>query len=179
MAQSSKQSTKSRSKSSTSRNGSQAKSSNSRTSTAKRSTARRGGSTGSRVKSPNATRRGSQSGGTSRNDAGSMKDTVIDRTKAAGHAVAQAASKAKTPLIAGGTALAGAAVGAVVKDRLDASGSNGPLKRLRGSSMAKPAMNLGKVDLDTVKSLADRVSAYGQQASDIAAAMEKTRKKNK
>jgi hypothetical protein len=30
-----------------------------------------------------------------------------------------------------------------------------------------------------VKSAADRVSAYGQQASDIAGAIEKTRKKNK
>ena len=85
----------------------------------------------------------------------------------------------RRPLIAGGTALAGAAVGVVVKDRLDASGSKSPLKRLRASSIAKPAASLGKVDLDTVRAVAERVSAYGQQASDIAAAVEKTRKKNK
>lgn len=47
--------------------------------------------------------------------------------------------------------------------------------------MPKPARNLdlSKLDLDTVKSAAERVSAYGQQASDIATAVEKTRKKNK
>ena len=70
-------------------------------------------------------------------------------------------------------------MGAVVKDRLDSSSSKGPLKRLRGSSLAKPAANLSKLDLDTVKSAAERVSSYGQQASDVANAIEKTRKKNK
>jgi hypothetical protein len=102
----------------------------------------------------------------------------VDRAKAAGSAVAGAASKAKTPLIAGGTALAGAAVGLVVKDRLDSSGSKSPLKRLRGTSLPNPASRLRKVDLDTVKSVADRMSVYGRQASDIAEAVEKTRKKN-
>jgi hypothetical protein len=38
--------------------------------------------------------------------------------------------------------------------------------------------DLTKIDLGTVKKAAERVSAYGQQASDIAAAVEKTRKKN-
>jgi hypothetical protein len=37
--------------------------------------------------------------------------------------------------------------------------------------------SLPKLDLDTVKQAADRVSAYGQQASDIAAAVERTRNK--
>ena len=75
----------------------------------------------------------------------------------------------------------GAAAGAVVKDRLAANRSNNPLKRLRGVSMPKTAtkLDLSKLDLETVKSAAERVSAYGQQASDIAAAVEKTRKKNK
>ena len=47
-------------------------------------------------------------------------------------------------------------------------------------SIPNPVANLdlSKVDLDSVKSAAERVSAYGQQASDIAAAVEKTRKKN-
>jgi len=39
--------------------------------------------------------------------------------------------------------------------------------------------NLRRADLDSVKSTAERVSAYSQQASDVAAALEKTRKKNK
>jgi hypothetical protein len=38
-------------------------------------------------------------------------------------------------------------------------------------------LDLGKLDLNTVKSTADRVSAYGKQASDIAAAVERTRSK--
>jgi hypothetical protein len=158
-----KGSTAKRGKSATSRNGSKAKAS------------------ASRAKSPSTPtkRRSSQSSprAQSKNGAGAVKDTAVERTKAAGHAIAGAASKAKTPLIAGGTALAGAAVGAAVKDRVDSS--KGPLKRLRSSSIAKPAKNLGKVDVGTVKSVADRVTTYGQRASDIATAVEKTRKKNK
>jgi len=75
----------------------------------------------------------------------------------------------------------GAAAGAVINDRLATNRSKNPLKRIRGVSMPKPTakLDLGKLDLDTVKSTADRVTAYGQQASDIAAAVEKTRKKNK
>lgn len=99
----------------------------------------------------------------------------------AAHAISEAASKAKTPLIVGGTALAGAAAGAVVKDRLGTKRSRNPFSRLRGVSLPKPTakLKLGELDLDKVKSAADRVSAYSQQASDIATAMEKTRKKNK
>jgi hypothetical protein len=105
---------------------------------------------------------------------------TIDKVKAAGHTVGAAASKAKTPLIAGGTAVVAATAGAVIKDRLSAKQSKNPLKRLGGISLAKPPAKLdpSKVDLKKVKSAADRVSAYGQQASDIAAAAEKTRKKN-
>ncbi len=109
-----------------------------------------------------------------------MLETARDRGKAAGHAVAEAASKARTPLLAGGTAIAGAAAGVLIKDRLTANQSKSPLTRLRGVSIPNPVANLdlSKVDLDSVKSAAERVSAYGQQASDIAAAVEKTRKKN-
>ena len=69
-------------------------------------------------------------------------------------------------------------MGAVVKNRLDAN-LEGPAQAPSQFVLAKPAANLGKLDLDTVKSAAERVSAYGQQASDIASAVEKTRKKNK
>ena len=117
----------------------------------------------------------SRSTGQSRNGAKSFKDTVVDGTKGGGRAVADVASKAKVPLIAGGTAIVGAAAGVVLKDRL-ASKSKNPLNRLGAMSMPK---SVTKLDLDTVKSAADRVSAYGQQASDIAGAIEKTRKKNK
>ena len=97
----------------------------------------------------------------------------MDKAKTTGHTVADAASKAKTPLIAGGTALAGVAAGALIKSLAGGNGkSRSPLKKLGGM---KPAAN---IDLDTIKTVADRVTAYGQQASDIADAVEKTRKKN-
>ncbi len=136
-------------------------------------------------KSPSATKRKSPSAtrsAASQNGADSIKDKAVDISQTAGQAVAVAgaASKAKTPLIAGGTALAGAAVGVLVKSRLVTSKSKNPLKRLGGVSMPKPAtkLDLGKLDLEAVKTAGERVSAYGKQASDIAAALEKTRKKN-
>jgi hypothetical protein len=150
----------------------------------KRSTSQRGSANGSQAKSttqPRSKSRSrskpkSRSTGQSRNGAESFKHTVVDGTKAGGRAVADAAAKAKIPLIAGGTAIVGVAAGVVLKDRLGASKSKNPLNRLGGMSMPKSA---AKLDLDTVKSAADRLSAYGQQASDIAGAIEKTRKKNK
>jgi len=161
--------TKTQSKRSTSSNGSRAKSSSSRKgSTAKRSTANRGSANTGRSRSK------STSSARSKGNVESIKDTAVDRAKGAGQTISQAAGKAKTPLIAGGTALLGVAAGAAVSGRLS-GGSKGPIKRIRGASMPKA---MTKLDLDTVKSAADRVSAYGQQASDIAAAVEKTRKKN-
>ena len=109
----------------------------------------------------------------SRNGSASFAETAMDKAKTTGHTVADAASKAKTPLIAGGTALAGVAAGALIKSLAGGNGkSRSPLKKLGGM---KPAAN---IDLDTIKTVADRVTAYGQQASDIADAVEKTRKKN-
>jgi hypothetical protein len=174
------------------------KSSNSRSDTrqkargSSRSTsAKRSNSTGSSRRSPNGSRAKGASGSRSRsraqsrsaqkrnvNGAASIADTAIDKAKTSGRAVADAAAKAKTPLIAGATALVGAAGGAVIKSRLGAGNSKkSPLKRLGGSKqMAK--LDLGKLDLDTVKTLATQMKVYGQQASDIADAVEKTRKKN-
>lgn len=191
------QTTRSTSKSPKSRgNGTRAKSGSSSKSAASKSAAtrasrsKRSSSNGKRTK-PKSTagkrtttkrvRQASRSTARSRTGAESVTTTALDKTKAAGHAVAEAASKAKTPLIAGGTALAGAAAGAVLRDRLATKRSKNPLKRLRGVSMPRPAskMDLGKLDLNTVKSMADRVSAYGQRASDIAAAVEQTRNKRK
>lgn len=187
MAQTTKSPRKSPRKSPTSRNGSRATSSGSSKSAASkrpRSTksSKRTSSNGNRAKSTSASRPRTQSRSKaqSRNGAGSIKDTAIGRTKIAGHAAAEAASKAKVPLIAGGTALAGAAAGILIKDRLGVKRSKNPLKRLPSASMLKPgtSLNLGKLDVGKVKSVAERVSAYGQQASDIASAVEKTQKKN-
>ena len=155
--------TKTRSKRSTSRNGSRATSSSaSKGSASKRST---------RSSSPNSrSKKRSTSSSQNKSNVEAIKDTAVDQTKSAGATIADAAGKAKTPLIAGGTALLGVAAGAAINGRLSGKSRN-PIKRMRGASMPK-------LDLDTVKLAADRVSAYGQQASDIAAAVEKTRKKN-
>ncbi len=155
--------TKTTSKRSTSRNGSRATSSSAgKGSASKRST--RNSSTNSRSK------KRSTSSSQNKRNVEAIKDTAVEQTKSAGATIADAAGKAKTPLIAGGTALLGVAAGAVINGRLSGKSRN-PIKRMRGASMPK-------LDLDTVKMAADRVSAYGQQASDIAAAVEKTRKKN-
>jgi hypothetical protein len=64
----------------------------------------------------------------------------------------------------------------VIKSRLGAGNTKkSPLKRLGGS---KQMAKLGKLDLDSVKTLATQMQAYSRQASDIADAVEKTRKKN-
>ena len=141
----------------------------------------RRGSNGSRTNGAHASRSRSRAQSRSAqnrngNRAGSIADTAIDKAKTSGRAVAGAAARAKTPLIAGATALVGAAGGAVIKSRLGAGNSKkSPLKRLGGS---KQMAKLGKLDLDTVKTLANQMQAYSRQASDIADAVEKTRKKN-
>jgi hypothetical protein len=145
--------TKTRSKRSTSRNGSRASSNSA-------SKSRKTSASGSR----------SRSSTQNKSTVESIKDTAVEQTKSAGSTIADVAGKAKTPLIAGGTAVLGVAAGAAINSRLSGKSKN-PIKRMRGTSMPK-------LDLDTVKQAADRVSAYGQQASDIAAAVEKTRKKN-
>jgi len=102
---------------------------------------------------------------------------VPSKLGSAGETVAEAASKAKTPLIAGGAAVAGAVGGVLVKNRIDAS--RGPMQKLRRVSLPTPSRALTrKIDLGTVKSTAERVGSLSQQAADIAAAAEKTRKKN-
>ncbi len=179
MAQTTKTKSSKSSNGSSSRSGTRRKASgSSRSTSAKRSSSSRS-SNGSRAKGASASRskpRAQSRSTQSSNGAGSFADTAIDKAKTSGHAVADAASKAKTPLIAGGTALAGAAVGAVVKSRLG-GGKKGPLKRL-GASNPMAKLDVGKFDLDAVKSFASQVKSYSQQASDIADAVEKTRKKN-
>ena len=180
------QSTKTKSSTSRSNTRQKATGSSRRTST-KRSnstSSSRKGSNGSRANGAHASRSRSRAQSRSAqnrngNGAGSIADTAIDKAKTSGRAVAGAAAKAKTPLIAGATALVAAAGGAVIKSRLGAGNNNkkSPLKRLGGSKqMAK--LDLGKLDLDTVKTIATQMKNYGQQASDIADAVEKTRKKN-
>jgi hypothetical protein len=132
---------------------------------------------GGRSKSSSSRPKRSSNGSRSSNSRSKSRNgSAVDTAKETGRDAVQAASKAKVPLIAGATAIAGAAVGALVKSRVGSgNGAKGPLKRI-GS--AKPARALGKIDLDSVKTAADQLQKYGRQASDIAQAVEKTRKKN-
>lgn len=170
----------SRGSSSSSKSGSANRSSSRTSSNGSASRTRKPASTSAKKSGSTSARSKPRASAQSRNGSRSV-DTAVEKTKGAAHVISEAASKAKTPLIAGGTALVGAAAGAVIKDRFGTKRSKNPLNRLRGVSFLRPAtkLNLSDLDFDKVKGAAERVSAYGQQASDIATAMEKTRKKNK
>jgi hypothetical protein len=99
-----------------------------------------------------------------------------DTVGKAGGNVAEFASKAKTPLLAGGAALAGIAGGvAVSRNR-----SKSRFKRPSAPSLPKSIkrIDLSKVDLDALTSAARRVRSIGEQVGDIADAAEKTHKKH-
>lgn len=93
----------------------------------------------------------------------------------AGGRIARIASKARTPLIAGGAALAGIAGGVAI----GRSRSKGRFQRLT-SSIPRPLkrIDLSKVDFDALTSAGRRVRAIGQQIGDVADATERTRKKH-
>ncbi|MGZ5312065.1 MAG: hypothetical protein ACXWZW_10570 [Solirubrobacterales bacterium] len=87
------------------------------------------------------------------------------------------ASKAKTPLLAGGAAIAGLAAGGIaMKNR---SSSRNPLKKIGSPSIPSIPKSVKKLDLDTVASTAKRVGKIGQQVGEVAEAAEKARKKSK
>ena len=95
-----------------------------------------------------------------------------------GKRVGDLASKAKTPLVAGGAALAGIAGGVALKSRTE---NRRPVERLRFRALPKSFRNidLSKVDLDAVTDAARRIRSLGEQVGDVADAAEKTRKKHK
>lgn len=171
-------------KKATSRNGSsRGSSASSKSGSAKRSSSRTNSNgSASRTRKPASTsakKSGSTSARSKPRASAQSGNGAVEKAKGAAHVISDAASKARVPLIAGGTALVGAAAGAVIKDRFGTKRSKNPLNRLRGVSLPTSKLNLSGLDLDKIKNGAERVSAYGQQASDIAGAMEKTRKKNK
>lgn len=90
-----------------------------------------------------------------------------------GKKVSDMASKARTPLVASGAALAGIAGGMALKSRTE---SRRPVKRFRAVSLPKSVKN---IDLDKITSAARRVGSVGEQVGDVAEAAEKTRKKHK
>jgi hypothetical protein len=147
----SKSSTGSRTKRTTSRNGSSATG---------RSTSRRTSS--SKPRSSNGR------GSTSRSPRKTSSKTSKSPVAKTGGKVVGLASKAKAPLLAGGAALAGVAGGLALKSR---SQNRRPIKRL--SSVSLP-----KVDLDSLTSAARQVRSIGEQVGDLADAADKTRKKH-
>jgi hypothetical protein len=100
-----------------------------------------------------------------------------DTVRRTGKKVGDFASKAKTPLVAGGAALAGIAGGVALKSRTENRRPIGKLKTRRLPQSLKN-IDLGKVDLDAIMDAAKRVRSLGEQVGDVADAAEKTRKKH-
>jgi hypothetical protein len=95
-----------------------------------------------------------------------------------GKKVGDLASKAKTPLVAGGAALAGIAGGVALKNRTE---NRRPIGKLKTRSLPSALRNLdlSKVDLDALTDAARRVRSLGEQVGDVADAADKTRKKHR
>jgi hypothetical protein len=158
---------------------SSSRSSSSRSSRTKRSTGRNGSSgnarssskrTGSNGSRSTTSRRGSSSASRPKSAATKARQAVQNGPIAkTGGKVAELASKAKGPLLAGGAALAGVAGGAALKSR---SQNRRPINRLKSVSMPK-------LDLDAVMDAARTVRSIGEQVGDVADAADKTRKKHK
>jgi hypothetical protein len=176
-------------KSSGKRSGSSRSSSRSASSSPKASSRSRRSSNGSRAKasatrSQASRRRSSGAGQTSRakstgRSAGGGKRTT--QRKARGR-VAQVASKAKTPLLAGGAAIAGIAGALVMRGR---NKTQNPLKKMSAPSMPKGIskslnkVDLSKLDVDSLTSAGRRVGKIGQQVGAAAEAADWARKKSK
>jgi hypothetical protein len=96
-----------------------------------------------------------------------------DAVRKTGERVTSLASRAKTPLLAGGAALAGLAGGVALKSRTE---SRRPIKRFRAVQLPKSMRN---IDLDALIDAGRRVRSIGEQVGDVADTAEKTRKKHK
>jgi hypothetical protein len=150
-----KRSTSRSTKGSTSRNGSAKANASSRT--------RRTSSNGRRA---TASRRATTSRANARR---TSANGPVGKT---GKKISNVASKAKTPLVAGGAALAGIAGGVALKTRAGSKNSmRRPIKRLRSTQ-------LPKVDLDAITSAAHKMQSIGEQVGDVADAADRTRKKH-
>jgi hypothetical protein len=86
---------------------------------------------------------------------------------AAGKAISIAASRAKTPLIAGGAAIAGLAGGLAVIRRRRAT-EPGLIERLRDAAGGD-----GALDLEAIADAARRLGSVSGQVGDVVAAMQK------
>jgi hypothetical protein len=151
-------------------------------------------SSGSRTRR-NSTRRNSSSGNktrttrkTSNGSSRTSKPMVAElaakakpqaeKVKHTGEKVSEVAWKVKTPLLAGGAALAGLAGGVALKSRME---HRRPIEKLRFRAIPRSlrSIDLGKVDLAAIAEVGRRMRSIGEQAGDVADAAEKTRKKHK
>jgi hypothetical protein len=96
-----------------------------------------------------------------------------DTVRKAGGRVTKLASKAKTPLLAGGAALAGLAGGVALKSRTE---SKRPTKRFRSVQLPE---SLKHIDLEQVIDAGRAIRSIGEQVGEVADTAEKTRKKHK
>lgn len=160
-----------RRRASSSSNGAQTRKRASSGATRAKSSGTRATSSGTRAKA---------SASRAKSSASRAKSSGESAVSKAGSKVGEFASKAKTPLLAGGAALAGIAGGVAMKNR---SNSRSAFKKLSGPSMSMPKslkkIDLGKIDFETITSAAQRAGKIGQQVGDVAEAAEKARKKSK
>jgi hypothetical protein len=156
------------------------------------SRAKRNSSSGNRKRSSTTTRGSTRSkprnSTKSRNGSSQTSRTVVaelaakakpqaEKVKRTGDRVSHAAAKAKTPLIAGGAALAGLAGGVALKSRTE---HRRPVEKLRTRALPKSLRNidLSKVDLHKIAEIGRQVRSIGEQVGDVADAADKTRKKH-
>ena len=161
-------STAKRRKTSRSTSGNPSSSRSSRGNSSSRSTSGRSGNSRGRSSSASTAKRSRQQTGPRSRSTSS--NGPVAKT---GGKVAELASKAKTPLVAGGAVLAGIAGGVALKGRNE---SRRPLKALRSVSLPKSLKN---IDLDQLIEAGRTVRSLGDQVGDVADTAAKTRKKHK
>jgi hypothetical protein len=131
-----------------------------------KSTSKSGGRSGGATRSSNAAKKTTGSKKQPVDNAAAARKAAGAGTRAAGHAIAAAARRAKVPLVIGGAATAGLAGGLAVKARAGRS------SRRRGAGLPLPLRD-GKLDLEAVESAAKRLSSLTSQIGDIAGAMQR------
>jgi hypothetical protein len=144
-----------------SRRGAQA--SRKRGSTRARSNARRSNT----AKRPSTRRASSSSASNGRGRVQAVKGAVSGGAQEAGHVVGEAASKAKTPLLAGGAALAGLAGGVAI-------GARG-MRQRKVMGVPMPRRSAMKKSTKNLASAAKDVGKFGQQVGELSGEVRRTR----
>jgi hypothetical protein len=131
--------------------------------TTARSNGRRS-ATAKRRSNRSATRRSTANG---RGRVQAVRGAISNGAQGAGHAVGEAASKAKTPLLAGGAALAGLAGGVAI-------GARG-MRRRKVLGVPVPRRSAMKKSTKNLASAARDVGKFGQQVGELSSEVRRTR----